>query len=108
TANAVSILWNSGGAMPAFDPAVEVPLPITPWSIAFADLDGDGRADLAAVGGSTEQRLVVCLAGPGRSFGPPSIYTLPVGDLASERYLVAVDLDGDGDRELVTAEQESL
>ncbi|WP_193609807.1 beta strand repeat-containing protein [Nocardioides lijunqiniae] len=69
----------------------------TPWSMAVADLDGDGDQDLATAQlGSDSVRLW--------TRGPGGTYTSTVARTGRSPRSVAVgDLDGDGDQDLVTA-----
>lgn len=68
------------------------------------DLDGDGVVDIAAVepqvDGSSQALMVVRGRG-GATFGRPTTYTVGNGP----REIAAGDLDGDGDLDLVTANQ---
>jgi hypothetical protein len=63
-----------------------------------ADLDGDGRSDLA-VGHASSNVTSVYTVGPGVTFGAP----LTFSDNAASDGLASVDIDGDGDPELLNA-----
>ena len=64
--------------------------------LAAADVDGDGHEDLVLLTGTTPEVQVLFGAG-GQAF--PVVVTFGFENLATS--LVTVDLDGDGDRELV-------
>lgn len=66
--------------------------PATTVTVALADIDGDGRADLC----STRQDRIVCARSQGRAFGPhvTTLAILPSQSVASALWLG--DLDGDG------------
>lgn len=106
TDHVVRLYWNNGGS---FEPPVELSVLVIPTHIAALDLDGDADLDLVigveALGAPIE--LVFNLGG--RVFD-----VLSDGDAedpilvtatASGAALVAGDLDGDGDIDLVVAEK---
>jgi LmbE family N-acetylglucosaminyl deacetylase len=66
--------------------------PANAATVAFADIDGDGRADLC----STREDRVTCARSQGRAFGPrtATLAILPNQSAASALWLG--DLDGDG------------
>ncbi|MGD8454690.1 MAG: VCBS repeat-containing protein [Phycisphaerae bacterium] len=73
-----------------------------PWSVAMADLDGDGHLDLASAdskNGTGDTVSVLMNHGDG-TFADGVAYPVTVYPLA----LAASDLDGDGDRDLVSAD----
>ena len=51
---------------------------MAPWSMAAADLDGDGRVDLAVVSHITDGEVLVLLNKGDGTFSPPARY--PVGE----------------------------
>ncbi|HTL37430.1 MAG TPA: FG-GAP-like repeat-containing protein [Kofleriaceae bacterium] len=67
-------------------------IPANSATVAFADIDGDGRADYC----TTHEDRVVCARSQGRAFGPRTIdlAILPAQSTASALWLG--DLDGDG------------
>jgi LmbE family N-acetylglucosaminyl deacetylase len=66
--------------------------PATTTTVALADIDGDGRADLC----SPREDRIVCARSQGRAFGPraTTLAILPNQSVASAVWLG--DLDGDG------------
>jgi hypothetical protein len=97
------VLLNKGDG--TFGPAIDYPLlEETPEDIAVADLDGDGKPDLAVVvsgnviAGMNGNVSVLPNAGKG-AFAPPVPY--PVG--ANPSAIVAADLNGDGKPDLAVA-----
>ena len=86
----------------SFDPRVDVSVGNAPLGIAMADLDGDGRKDLVVA--VHEEDKVAVFRGTGSpgvvSFDPTRL-DFPTG--LHPQGLIAVDLDGDGRPEVVTA-----
>jgi hypothetical protein len=81
-----------------FLPRVDIPCGDSPSDIAVADLNGDGRIDIA-VSDSTAQNVAVYLNQGNGVFASAVFYSVgsaPTG-------LAAGDMDGDGDVDLVTA-----
>jgi LmbE family N-acetylglucosaminyl deacetylase len=66
--------------------------PATNVTVAFADIDGDGRADLC----STRDDRVVCARSQGRAFGPHTTTLAILPNQAAASALWLGDLDGDG------------
>jgi hypothetical protein len=66
--------------------------PANSATVAFADIDGDGRADLC----TPREDRIVCARSQGRGFGPrvTTLAILPNQSVASALWLG--DLDGDG------------
>ena len=71
------------------DPALQAFVPL-PDALAAADLDGDGTADLVALGGASHDQLLIWRS-PFRA-GRPVSFSLPLPVLA----LILADLSGDG------------
>lgn len=64
----ISVIWGDGTRTPASHSSF--PLPVHVSSIGIADLDNDGKSDLAATS-CTDSVLYVLLAGQPRQFNPP-------------------------------------
>jgi protocatechuate 3,4-dioxygenase beta subunit len=71
-------------------------LPATPTSVAVADFNGDGNADVAATG--TDGNLYVALGTGTGSFGRPAVYAVGT----SPQSIAIADLNGDGKLDVVT------
>jgi hypothetical protein len=70
--------------------------------LVAADLDGDGRTDLAGI--SIDGTRILVLAGNGDgAFGPPAAF--PTGEKPSA--MAAADFDGDGEIDLAVADTDS-
>jgi hypothetical protein len=103
----VSLFWNGGSSFgaQAVVPIGPAPIPgeyveLKQIGMAAADLDGDGRPDLAAT--DYGRGLVAVLRNHGgRSFGPYATYA--AGDGAAA--MATADLDGDGRPELVVSSE---
>jgi len=82
----------------AFHPAErrDVATGAAPSALGVADLDGDGRPDIAT-GNFTGSSISILLSRPNRAFALRTDYPLTAGPTT----LVAVDLDGDGFTDLV-------
>jgi hypothetical protein len=75
-----------------------------PFGVAVADLNGDGRPDLAVSNAASEYVSVFLGTGPGRFASPPVPAPGPdIGD-AVARGIVATDLNKDGHADLVVAQ----
>jgi hypothetical protein len=75
-----------------------------PTKVVLADLDGDGDRDLALSNyWNATGTMSVLFNGGGGNFGPETVY--PVGHRPNG--IAAMDLDGDGDRDLAVARLDS-
>jgi hypothetical protein len=93
-----TFLARTGGPVQLRQPATSL------WSPVLADLDGDGRTDLAAIQGSlygTPTGLVVQPGDGTGAFGPPAFFNLPGNVNRETAILTAADIDGDGRVDLV-------
>ena len=95
-ATKASLLLNQGGA---FTPTSASPLELggKTWAVLLSDLDGDGRADLAAAGGSVAR---VFLSDGRGGFAPAPGSPFPVA--RGSWRLALADLNGDRKLDLVT------
>lgn len=107
TANAlsddVSILLGTGTGSFLPIPGQVVAAGTTPSAIAAADFNRDGLPDLATVNRNGGSVSILLNNGTG-SFSA----TAPISSLASPRFLVAGDFNGDGDGDLAVALEASL
>jgi hypothetical protein len=76
---------------------------LAPETVAVADIDHDGDLDIVS-GNSSSRNLTVFRQGTPGTFGPTPIVVGGAGWTNSPRTLFLVDLDGDGDIDIVTAE----
>jgi hypothetical protein len=76
------------------------------WSVAAADLNGDGRLDLASIHPGTEAAVSVRLGNsdPATLFAPATNYSTP----SPPGNLLLADLDDDGHVDMVVAETQRL
>jgi hypothetical protein len=92
----VLVFVRDGAPGLGFSPPIELETGAAPEGFGFVDLDADGRLDLVI---ADDSGLSARLQGPGLSFGASvSIAAASAGPL------LTLDLDGDGQRELVLAE----
>ncbi len=98
------LLHGRSGAGGAFDPVVTLDLPGGPRMAGIEDMDGDGRLDLWVIR-SDAGDVVVFPDAAGWPVALGDSFTFPVG-LAPEE-AVFVDLDGDGRKDLATANYNS-
>lgn len=70
-----------------------------PCDVVVADLNGDGRADVAIAADGADSALVAYQSATPGTFGP----LVPLGTGAVPRALVAADLNGDGRTDLAVA-----
>lgn len=84
----------------SFTPRRSIPVGFYPQESVVADLDNDGRRDLAVVNFGSEDVSILRGAGDG-NFGPASHY--PVG--GAPRALEVADVDHDGNLDLIVGNQ---
>ncbi len=97
----ISVVRNLGGAFVADRP---IPVGSQPYGITLADLNGDALLDIAACiygTGKIQTEIAVLLNQGGGLFAPPATYLAGAGSVG----IAAGDLDGDGDRDLVVANE---
>ncbi len=91
----------------AYRAAPSVPLSIEPHMVVLADLDRDGDLDLVATGHDDPGVHVYLGDGTGRfARAPGSPFAAHAGRHAHNHGLAAGDLDGDGDLDLATSNQD--
>jgi hypothetical protein len=92
----VSVLMNAGGG--TFAPQVTYTVGAEPSGVAVADLNGDGKPDLAVANQLSNNVSVLLNAGDG-TFGAPATYMAGSGPVA----VVVADFDGDGKPDLAVS-----
>ncbi len=88
----------SAGADINFTSTVTLQTPTLPGGAAIADLNRDGRADLAVTSNAPDKISIYLGNGDG-TFGAPQV--ILTGDGTGPESVVAADIDGDGDADLV-------
>jgi uncharacterized repeat protein (TIGR01451 family) len=89
TLDGIEVFLGQGGGM--FQNGVVYPVGGLTYQIAIADLDGDGKTDIAVAGTITNQLVVLRGNGDG-TFQPYITYPFPIISSA----IIAADLNGDG------------
>jgi hypothetical protein len=103
----ISVHQNSAGSF-SLSATLSVGGNDRPDGITSADLNGDGRDDIAAASGDDTpalNRVVRFFSNSASSFTGPAF--IPTGSVINTSDVVAADLDCDGDLDLATANQDS-
>jgi hypothetical protein len=106
--DSVAVFFQRSPGVFATPPVVLDPTPISdvPFSIVAADLDGDGNLDLASANFGSDRLTVFFQSSPGL-FATPALVLDPTSGPDQPLSIVAADLDGDGDLELISANNTS-
>ncbi len=103
--DSVSILFNDGTG--AFSPRVSQVVGSSPTSMATGDFDADGDVDWAVTNSGDTERgdssVMVFMNNGNGTFAPRIRYQTGGGPVA----VLAVDMDGDGDLDIITADSAS-
>ncbi len=97
--NSVSVFRNTGNSGTVnYAVKIDFPTGTNPYSVAIGDLDGDGKADLAAANGNSNTISVFLNTGSKGAVSYATKMDFPAG---TSPYSVAIgDLDGDGKADL--------
>jgi hypothetical protein len=105
-AGSISVLLNTGapGAAPSFAGQVTFAVGTNPYYVAIADVNGDGKPDLAVANhGSTFASVLLNTAAPGAA--APGFAAQSTFAIGANSYAVALaDINGDGKPDLVVAD----
>src|SRR5439155_655311 len=110
SSNSVSVLLNAtapGATPPTFSPRTDLTVASSPFSVALADLNGDGRPDIVAANQSSNNVSVLLNATAPGAATPSSSATLDLAVGAGPFSVALADLNGDGRPDIVTANQSS-
>lgn len=100
TISATTILAGAAGAQVSFESATPFATPSQPDGVAAADFNADGNLDLAVTTDAPDKITLLMGNGLG-GFAPGA--TILTGNGTGPGYIVAADMDNDGDQDLVVA-----
>ena len=96
TGSVLILLGNGDGT---FQAPVDYPAPFNPETMAIADFNGDGNADIIVTGSSTEGSIISMLPGNGDGTFGRAVNSVAGGPLGA---LMVADMNGDGKPDLVS------